>query len=81
MDSYQKRTECAYFKEKSVAQKKQPELIVLLVMYVSALLIVVSAAGLFFRELAGSIFIGSSIIFSASLIARAMQWASEGQDE
>ena len=64
-----------------MAQKKQPELIVLLVMFLSALLVIVSATGLFFAELAGSIFIGSSIMLSASLIARAMQWASEGQEE
>jgi hypothetical protein len=44
------------FKEKSVAQKKQPELIVLLVMFLS-------------------------IMLSASLICRALQWASEPQEE
>ena len=64
-----------------MAQKKQPELIVLLVMFLSALLVIVSATGLFFNELAGSVFIGSSIMLSASLICRAMQWASEGQEE
>ncbi|MHC5115637.1 MAG: hypothetical protein ACYSQY_01035, partial [Planctomycetota bacterium] len=76
-----KRTECAYIKEKSVAQKKQPELIVLLVMFLSALLVIVSATGMFFNELAGSVFIGSSIMLSASLVCRALQWASEAQEE
>ncbi|MHC4761105.1 MAG: hypothetical protein ACYS9H_07155 [Planctomycetota bacterium] len=51
-----------------MAQKKQPELIVLLVMFLSALLVIVSATGMFFNELAGNIFIGSSIMLSASLV-------------
>ena len=52
-------------------------ILVLIVMFVSALMVVISATGLFFDELAGSIFIGSSIMLSASLIARAMQWAGK----
>ena len=50
-------------------------------MFLSALLVFVSVTGLFFNELAGSVFIGSSIMLSASLICRAMQWAFEGQEE
>lgn len=53
------------------------DILVLIVMFVSALLVIVSLTGLFFGELAGSVLIGSSIIFSASLIARAMQWAGK----
>ena len=63
-------------------KKKQPELIVMAVMLISGVLAIVSAVRLFFGDLAGSsIFIGSSIMFAASIIARAMQWASEGKDE
>lgn len=75
-----KRTECAYFKEKRVAKKDDKIcIIVLIVMFVSALLVITSATGVFFNELAGSVFIGSSIMFSASLICRAMQWASKDE--
>jgi len=52
------------------------DILVLIVMFVSALLVITSIIGMF-GELAGNVFIGSSIIFSASLIARAMQWASD----
>jgi hypothetical protein len=52
------------------------DILVLIVMFVSALLVIGSIAN-FFGELAGDVFIGSSIIFSASLIARAMQWAGK----
>jgi hypothetical protein len=50
-------------------------------MFLSALLVIVSATGMFFNELAGSVFIGSSIMLSASLVCRALQWASEAQEE
>lgn len=56
--------------------KSQPELIVLLVLLVSALLVIVSAIGLF-GKLSGSVFIGSSIMVSGSIIARALQWAGK----
>lgn len=56
------------------------DILVLIVMFVSALLVITSIVGMF-GALAGSVFIGSSIIFSASLIARAMQWASDDKQE
>ena len=59
-------------------KKGQPELIVLLVMLVSGMLAVVSATGKFFGEMAGDVFIGSSIMLAGSLICRAMQW--EGKE-
>lgn len=65
-------------KEKSMEKKDDKiDILVLIVMFVSALLVIVGLTGLFFAELAGSVLIGSSIIFSASLIARAMQWGSQ----
>lgn len=64
-----------------MAQKKQPDLIILIVMYISSLLVIVSASGLFFQQLAGEVFIGGSIMLAGSLICRAMQWASEGKEE
>jgi len=59
-------------------KKGQPELIVLLVMLISGMLAVVSATGLFFDEMAGSVFVGSSIMLAGSLICRALQW--EGRE-
>ena len=58
-------------------KKSQADLIVMIVMFLSALLVIVSATGVCFGELAGSIFIGSSILLSASLITRSMQWAGK----
>ena len=52
------------------------DILVLIVMLVSALLVIGSIAN-FFGNLAGAVFIGSSIIFSASLIARSIQWAGK----
>ena len=51
-------------------------ILVLIVMFVSAVLVIASSIGLF-DELSGSVFIGSSIMVSGSLIARAMQWAGK----
>ena len=53
------------------------DIIVLIVLFVSALLVIASATGLCFGELAGNIFIGSSIMVAGSLICRAMQWAGK----
>jgi hypothetical protein len=52
------------------------DILVLIVMFVSALLVIGSIMN-FFGELAGDVLIGSSIIFSASLICRSMQWAGK----
>lgn len=52
------------------------DILVLIVMFVSALLVISGLAKLF-GGLDGAVIIGSSIIFSASLIARAMQWAGK----
>jgi hypothetical protein len=52
------------------------DILVLIVMFVSALLFIVSLVGMF-GELAGSVLIGSSILVTGSLIARAMQWAGK----
>jgi hypothetical protein len=60
-----------------MAKKKQADLIVMSVMFLSALLAIVSAV----RPEMNDLFTGASIIFASSLIVRAMQWASEGQDE
>jgi hypothetical protein len=60
-----------------MAKKKQADLIVMIVMFLSGLLVVVSAVK---PELNG-LFTGASIMFAAALITRAMQWAAEGQDE
>ncbi len=57
--------------------KKQADLIVMIVMFLSCLLAIISAVKPEMNEL----FTGASIIFAASLITRAMQWASEGKDE
>ena len=53
------------------------DIIVLIVLFISALLVIVSATGLFFKGYNGSVFIGSSIMLSGSLICRAMQWAGK----
>jgi hypothetical protein len=58
-------------------KKSQADLIVLLVMFVSAILVITSITGMFFGELAGEVFIGSSIMVTGSLICRAMQWAAK----
>jgi len=60
-----------------VAKKKQADLIVMSVMFLSALLAIISAIKPEMNEL----FTGASIIFASSLITRAMQWASEGKEE
>ena len=60
-----------------MAKKKQADLIVMSVMFLSALLAIVSAV----RPEMNNLFTGASIIFASSLIVRAMQWASEGKDE
>ncbi|MEN8127280.1 MAG: hypothetical protein ABFR90_05675 [Planctomycetota bacterium] len=57
--------------------KKQADLIVMVVMFLSGLLVIVSALLPDLHEL----FTGASILFAASLITRAMQWASEGKEE
>ena len=66
------------FKEKIV--KKQADLIVMIVLFLSALIAISSGINAFGEE-AGEVFIGASILFAAALITRAMQWASEGKDE
>jgi cytoskeletal protein CcmA (bactofilin family) len=56
--------------------KNQPDLIILLVMFVSAILVIAGALRLF-GEISGSVFVGSSIMVSGSLICRALQWAGK----
>ena len=60
-----------------MAKKKQADLIVMSVLFISALLAIVSAI----KPEMNDLFTGASIIFASSLIVRAMQWASEGKDE
>ncbi|MCD6174333.1 MAG: hypothetical protein J7K65_01020 [Planctomycetes bacterium] len=60
-----------------MAKKKQADLIVMSVMFLSALLAIVSAV----KPEMNDLFTGASIIFASSLIVRAMQWASEGKEE
>ena len=60
-----------------MAKKKQADLIVMSVMFLSALLAIVSAI----KPEMNNLFTGASIIFASSLIVRAMQWASEGKEE
>ena len=60
-----------------MAKKKQADLIVMSVMFLSALLAIVSAV----KPEMNNLFTGASIIFASSLIVRAMQWASEGKEE
>ena len=57
--------------------KKQADLIVMSVLFLSGLLVIVRGV----RANMNDLFTGASIIFSASLITRAMQWASEGKQE
>lgn len=54
-------------------KKNQADLIVMIVMFLSALLVIVSAV----RPGLNSLFTGSSIMFAASLISRTMQWAGK----
>ncbi len=60
-----------------MAKKKQADLIVMSVLFLSALLAIVSAI----KPEMNNLFTGASIIFASSLIVRAMQWASEGKEE
>ncbi len=60
-----------------MAKKKQADLIVMSVLFLSALLAIVSAV----KPEMNDLFTGASIIFASSLIVRAMQWASEGKEE
>ncbi len=60
-----------------MAKKKQADLIVMSVMFLSALLAIVSAV----KPEMNNLFTGASIIFASSLIVRAMQWAAEGKEE
>lgn len=53
------------------------DILILIVLFVSALMAVISVTGLFFKGYNGSVFIGSSIMVAGSLICRAMQWASK----
>lgn len=57
-------------------KKSQVDLIVLIVMFVSALLIIVSSLDAF-QKAPGSFFVGASIMLGSSLIVRAMQWAGK----
>ena len=63
-----------------MSKKKQADLIVMIVLFLSALLVIVRGVDAFGKD-ASSIFTGASIMFAAALITRAMQWASEGKDE
>ena len=60
-----------------MAKKKEADLIIMSVMFLSGLVTVVSAV----KPEMNQLFTGASIIFASSLICRAMQWASEGQEE
>ena len=63
-----------------MSKKKQADLIVMIVFFLSALVVIVSGIDAI-QTSSGSVFVGGSIMFAASLITRAMQWASEGKDE
>ena len=63
-----------------MSKKKQADLIVMIVLFLSALLAIVSGIDAI-QKSSGSVFVGASIMFAAALITRAMQWASEGKDE
>ena len=52
------------------------DILVLIVLFISALLVVAGAANLF-GGLSGDVLIGGSIIVAGSLICRAMQWAAK----
>ena len=60
-----------------MAKKKQADLIVMIVLFLSALLAIFSAI----KPDMNNLFTGASIMFAASLITRAMQWASEVNEE
>ena len=60
-----------------MAKKKQADLIVMSVLFLSALLAIVSAI----KPEMNDLFTGASIIFASSLIVRAMQWAAEGKEK
>ena len=60
-----------------MSAKKQADLIVMCVMFISGLVAIISGILPDLREL----FTGASILFSASLITRAMQWAADAKDE
>ena len=60
-----------------MAKKKEADLIIMSVMFLSGLVMVVSAI----KPEMNQLFTGASIIFASSLICRAMQWASEGKEE
>ena len=54
-------------------KKNQADLIVMIVMFLSALLVIVSAV----KPNLNGLFTGASIMFAASLICRTMQWAGK----
>jgi len=56
--------------------KNKADLIVMIVIFLSALLIIVSGLDAF-RQAPGTVFLGSSIIFAAALITRTVQWAGK----
>jgi hypothetical protein len=60
--------------------KKQADLVVMIVLFLSGLLVIISTIDSFGKSI-GSIFTGASIMFSSALICRAIQWASEGKQE
>ena len=60
-----------------MAKKKEADLIIMSVMFLSGLVTVVSAV----KPEMNQLFTGVSIIFASSLVCRAMQWASEGKEE
>ncbi|MDH4202863.1 MAG: hypothetical protein ACYS72_02365 [Planctomycetota bacterium] len=57
-------------------KKDRADLIVMAVMFLSALLVITSGVDAFGKD-ASSIFTGASIMFAAALITRAMQWAGK----
>jgi hypothetical protein len=57
-------------------KKDKADLIVMIVLFLSALLVIVSGVDAFGKD-TSSIFTGASIMFAAALIARAMQWAGK----
>jgi len=54
-------------------KKSQADLIVMIVLFLSALLVIVSGI----RADLNHMFTGASIMFAAALITRAMQWAGK----
>jgi len=54
-------------------KKSQADLIIMIVMFLSALLVIVSGL----KPNLNGLFTGSSIMFAASLICRTMQWAGK----